>query len=183
MTGSTHTPASPKLTRDLLEHRKALLDFIYAVTRDFDVAEEIFQETALAILAEAAAGRKIEPFLPWAREVARHRVFEYHRGAAKRRRVAQLPDALLDVVAQSFDENEELRENLRARQTFLADCLQKLTDRVRAMINGRYRGGKSVLEIAQENGWTVDSVHVALSRARKALAECIARRANLKEAP
>lgn len=166
----------PKLTRDLLEHRQALLGFILALTRDFNAAEEIFQETALAILDEAAAGRQAEPFLPWAREVARRRVAEYHRVAAQNRRAVAMPAGLLDGIARAFDENEESRDEARARQRHLAACVAALTERVQRMIDLRYHHRFAVAAIAQDVGWTVDAVHVALSRARKTLAECIERR-------
>lgn len=169
----------PKLTRDLLEHRQALLGFILALTRDFNAAEEIFQETALAILDEAAAGRQAEPFLPWAREVARRRVAEYHRNAAQDRRAIVMPSNLIDGIAQAFDENEESREESRNRQKHLAACVSALTERVRRMIDLRYHRRLAVPAIAQDVGWSVDAVHVALSRARKTLAECIQRRLHL----
>jgi len=166
----------PKLTRDLLEHRQALLGFILALTRDFNSAEEIFQETALAILDEAAAGRQAEPFLPWAREVARRRVAEHHRVAAQNRRAIVMPADLLDGIALAFDENEESREEARSRQKHLPACVAALTERVQRMIDLRYHQRLAVAAIAQDVGWTVDAVHVALSRARKTLAECIERR-------
>ncbi|GMV82772.1 MAG: hypothetical protein AMXMBFR7_39560 [Planctomycetota bacterium] len=169
----------PKLNRDLLVHRQALLGFILALTRDHHAAEEIFQETALAILDEAAAGRQVEPFLPWAREVARRRVSEYYRAATQQRRALALPDALLDGIARAFDENEEAQEEARARQKHLAACVETLTERIRRMIEMRYHRRMAVAEIAQDAGWTVDAVHVALSRARKTLAECITRKAAL----
>ncbi|HYG74438.1 MAG TPA: sigma-70 family RNA polymerase sigma factor [Planctomycetota bacterium] len=165
----------PKMTRDLLEHRQALLGFLFAFTRNFEAAEEIFQETALAILDEAAAGKQVEPFLPWAREVARRRAAEYLR-ESRNRKSMPLPDSMLDALARSFDENDESKEETRARQKHLAKCLETLTDRVRRMLNLRYHSNKNVAEIARDAGWTVDAVHVALSRSRKTLAECIARR-------
>jgi RNA polymerase sigma-70 factor (ECF subfamily) len=178
---SAATMSQPKLTRDLLEHRQALLGFIYALTRDFDAADEIFQETALTILAEAAAGRQPVPFLPWAREIARNRFLEYCRNAARNRRTPAVSPELLDIVAQSFNENET-NDISHVRQSHLAECLETLTERVRHMLKERYYGTKSIAEIARDAGWTPDSVHVALSRARKALADCITRRANLKGA-
>jgi len=168
----------PKLTRDLLEHRQALLGFIFALTRDFDAAEEIFQETALAILDEAGAGRQAEPFLPWAREVARRRTAEHHRAQSQKRRAIAMPEVLLDTIARSFDENEESGEESRSRQKHLAACLETLTERVRRMIELRYHQCQSVGEIARDARWTTDAVHVALSRARKALADCVLKRAN-----
>jgi len=72
------------MTRDFLQNRQALLGFIFALTRDALAAEEIFQEVALAILAEAATGKAADPFLPWAREVARRRVAEYYRKSTQR---------------------------------------------------------------------------------------------------
>jgi len=172
----------PKLTRDLLEHRQALLGFIFALTRDFDAAEDIFQETALAILDEAAAGRQAEPFLPWAREVARRRIAEHHRAESQKRRAVAMPEVLLDTIVRSFDENDETCDEARSRQKHLAVCLDTLTERVRRMIDLRYQQRKPVEEIAQDAKWTASAVHVALSRARKALADCVARRANTAEA-
>jgi len=175
--------SQPKLTRDLLEHRQALLGFIFALTRDFDASEDIFQETALAILDEAAMGRQVEPFLPWAREVARRRTAEYQRASTRARRAEALPGALLEVLGRSFDESDEAMENVRARQKYLSQCLETLTARMRRMLELRYHGEQDVARIARDAGWTVDAVHVALSRTRKTLAECIARRLNSGGAP
>ena len=63
--------SQPKLAVDLLKNRQSLLGFVFALTRDQVVAEEIFQEVALAILNEGSAGKEVDPFMPWAREVGR----------------------------------------------------------------------------------------------------------------
>ena len=53
----------PKLAVDLLKNRQTLLGFVFALTRDQVVAEEIFQEIALA---------RLEPYLD---QRERHREF------------------------------------------------------------------------------------------------------------
>jgi DNA-directed RNA polymerase specialized sigma24 family protein len=49
----------------------------------------------------------------------------------------------------------------------------RLTDRMRDLVTRRYRDGVPLDELASGMGWKTESVKVALSRARKALAECV----------
>ena len=164
----------PKLTRDLLQNRQAVLGFIFALTRDPLAAEEVFQEVALAILAEANSGKLVEPFLPWAREVARRRVAEHFRKAAGRREGhVALDESLIEVVCRSFDENEEAPETDSLRLNFLRQCIQKLSGRSRRAIELRYQVRMSIDKIADALAWQIPSVNVLLTRTRKTLAECI----------
>jgi RNA polymerase sigma factor (sigma-70 family) len=165
--------SQPRLTRQFLQNRQALLGFIFALTRDQRVAEEVFQEVALAILEEAAGGKEVEPFLPWAREVARRRVAEHYRKASRREAPAPLDESMVEVVCRAFDENDEAPEKDSLRLAFLRQCLRQLPRRARDVIERRYSGRMDIETIAQGIAWQVDSVHVLLARTRKALAECI----------
>ncbi|MBI3858312.1 MAG: sigma-70 family RNA polymerase sigma factor, partial [Planctomycetes bacterium] len=135
----------PKITRDFLQNRQALLGYLFALTRDQLVAEEVFQEVALAILEEASSGRQVDPFLPWAREVARRRVLEYYRKSAR----APLSESMIDLVGRSFQENEEAPEQDSRRLVSLRECLQKLPDRARQAIDLRYNVRLGIEAIAQ----------------------------------
>jgi RNA polymerase sigma factor (sigma-70 family) len=171
----------PKLTVSLLQNRQALLGFIFALTRDSVAAEEIFQEVALAILGEAAAGRDIEPFMPWAREVARRRTAEHYRRSS-RRGLQPLSESMEQLVSRSFEENEEDpgRGALRLRQ--LRDCVGRLPDRAREAVERRYQGRMDPEGIARAMALRVPSVHVLLSRARSLLADCVKARLSGLEA-
>jgi RNA polymerase sigma-70 factor (ECF subfamily) len=170
------------LERQLLEHRDALLALIYALTRDYDAAEEIFQEVALNILEEASRGTIVDHFLAWARQVARHRVIDYYRRDAKRAAREQPSGSMADVITEAFRENEITPQASQQRMKALLECLNRLTGRARQVIEGFYRQRKSLKALAADLGWKEDSVKVALSRARKVLADCVASRVRGQEA-
>jgi RNA polymerase sigma-70 factor (ECF subfamily) len=165
----------PQLTKDFLDHRQSLLGLILGLTHDVDVAEEIFQEVALVILNEAAAGKAVDGFLPWAKEIARRRVAEYYRKHSLRMRVERPTDAIADAVCLAFEENAEQPE-APWRQGHLNECLSALTERSRSLLEKRYGKKMGISDIAAAVGLTIGSVNVTLSRARKALATCIGHR-------
>jgi DNA-directed RNA polymerase specialized sigma24 family protein len=57
-----------------------------------------------------------------------------------------------------------------------------MAGRSREVIQQRYQDGKSNSAIATSMGWKLDSVKVALSRARKTLAACIERKLQMCDA-
>ncbi len=163
----------PPLAQQLLEHRDAVLGFVFALTRDFAIAEELFQVVAMAILEEASKGTTVKQFLPWAREIARRRVREYYRTSTRRQALEQPQASLEEVVSQAFAENDAVCETFQLRLKCLLECLKQLKGRSREVIEGFYRQRKSIRDLAAALAWQEDSVKVALVRARKALADCI----------
>jgi RNA polymerase sigma-70 factor (ECF subfamily) len=166
-------PMAATLETKLLEHRDELLGFLLALTRNPERAEEVFQEVALAILEEARKGTVVEKFLPWAHEIARRRVQEHYR---KQTRWTPIPESMTEIVVKAFEENPIEAETARARQEALLSCLEKLARRARELISIRYVEGKTPTDIAARLGLEVASVNVTLSRSRRALEECVARR-------
>lgn len=172
---------SSKLTLDLLQNRQALLGFIFALTRDTLAAEEVFQEVALVILNEAAEGRDVSPFMPWAREVARRRIAEHYRKSS-RRGLQPLTESMEQLICRSFEENEEDPGRGAQRLQKLRECLARLPDRAREAVERRYQGRMAPEGIARAMALKLPSVHVLLSRARSALADCVKARLSGLEA-
>ncbi len=169
----------PELVRAFLEDRDTVLGFILALTRDADAAEEVFQEVGLAVVNEAARGTSVADFGRWVREIARHRTADYYR---RRTRAGALAGTLEEAVCQAFEEAQISREDARLRERFLAECLDSISGRAREAIERRYRDGMSLAAIASAIGWQAASVKVALSRARKALFDCIQAKLRSREA-
>lgn len=170
-----------RLVRDLLDRRDQLLGMLLAQTRDYDVAEEVFQEMALEVVKEAGRGTQVERFLPWIREVARRRLAEYFRRRA-RRGAELLPGALVDSIGMAFEEEEVSADENRARQKALLECIERLPSRSREVVRRRYGEWLPLERVAQAVAWKVSSVKVALSRARRALMECVERKIRAEEA-
>jgi RNA polymerase sigma-70 factor, ECF subfamily len=162
-----------ELIRRFLDQRDTIFGFIYALTMDYEVAEEVFQNVATAILQEGTRGASVNDFPAWVRQVARHRVADYYRQNARRSAMEQPSGAMADIIAQAFGEHEISPPANHLRMRSLLECLQKLSGRSRDVIEGFYRDRKSLRELAASLGWQENSVKVALSRARKVLADCI----------
>lgn len=173
--------AEQRLVRQFLEHRDSILGFIFVLTRELDIAEEIFQDVAAVILEEDRRDTKVTNFKPWAREIARRRVANYFRQRNKRKTVEQPSESILELIAQSFDENDAAVEDHRLRMQALLGCVERLPARGRQMIEGFYGRRMSVKDLAAELDWREPSVRVALTRARKALGDCIQSRLNRSE--
>ena len=161
------------LVQRFLEERDAVLGFLMALTRDFHVTEEIFQEVSLVVIAEARKDTDVQNVSTWVREIARRRVAEYYRKRSRQAPTIAFSESLADVIVQYFAENEELLEQQQTRMRFLLECLNKLTGRSRELVQGFYHHRQSLQQLADSTGWKVDSVKVALSRARKVLGDCV----------
>lgn len=161
----------------LLKYRQDLLGYIFALTRDYEIAEEIFQEVALVILNEAATGRKVRKFSAWAREIARRRVANFFRGNPRRSKTQPLEESMVESISSAFDEEAaegSASDGLRLK--FLRQCLEKLSRRAREAIDCRYRDRMQIAQIAAAMGWQVTAVNTALSKAKGSLAQCIGRK-------
>lgn len=167
--------------KEFLEGRDALLGYIYALTRDFDVAEEIFQQVAVVLLEEPASAEPIRDVHAYAREVARRRVAEFFRRETRRQTREQPSSRMVDLIGVSFDENAAECEHLAEQQEALRWCLQKLPARARSAVDFRYDQRLELDVVAEKLGWTAESVKVLLSRARKMLSECVSARLRLQE--
>src|SRR5205823_2729481 len=126
--------AYPALVKQFLDHRDVVLGFIFALTRDYDVAEEVFQEVAVSILQEAGKDTQVGSFLSWAQGIARRRVADYYRKANRRETAVPLAGPLCEIVTLAFAENEKLLEGDQERMKSLLECLKKLAGRSREIV-------------------------------------------------
>lgn len=156
--------------KQLLEQRRLVFGFIYALTRDADASEEIFQDVSVAVLEETARDSTVEHFLPWILGVARNRVADHYR---KRGRLQPVPEVLAETMVEVFEQSEESREESAHRIRGLLDCVEALPPRQRQIVESRYRDRMPVSKLAAAIGWKADAVKVALSKIRKALLGCL----------
>jgi RNA polymerase sigma-70 factor (ECF subfamily) len=125
-------------------------------------AEDILQETLLAIHLKRHTWRETEPFSPWMHAIARHKLIDALR---RRGRRFDLP---IDNMSEMLAAPEEKRPLSPAE-----------TDRMLGMLAGRPRdvvkaiafGGLTTRETASRLGITEGAVRVALHRGISALAK------------
>lgn len=131
-------------------------------------AEEIVQQTAVALLSKFDQYNPSLPFAPWA---CRFAINIAHQWAARRQRW----QALLDrgLAEELTRRREELRPQFEARLRHLDGCLEKLAPEQRAIVEAYYFRRKDVAAIAAESRRSVDAVYKLLQRIRSMLRHCI----------
>jgi RNA polymerase sigma-70 factor, ECF subfamily len=159
---------------EITRNRSAIMAPIVAMVRDFNDAEDIFQETVREIIHHADRYEPDRAFLAWARGIARNMVKRFY---AARKRAPTLLDeesleSLADVVAQE-DVALDIWENEAA---FLQSCLENIGHRNRRLFILRYEKNLKGRVLAEESGMRETSLRTTLGRIRQSLRDCINRK-------
>jgi RNA polymerase sigma-70 factor (ECF subfamily) len=161
-----------EVQRLFLRHAGLLRGFILGLMSDRERAEDVFQETFLTVTRKAGEFTPGTNFLAWARSIARLKVLEACR--SMKGGPALLGQEALEALMAAAP---EMDDEWDGRREALAKCLAQLAPRARELVELRYSDDHlAPPEIARRVSWTVNAVHVALSRARKFLQECTRRR-------
>jgi len=168
------TPANEQLALVqglFVQHLPALRGFVLSLVGGFDLVDDVIQETFLTVNAKAGEFRRGTNFRAWVWTIARFKVLQSLEARANRDQClsAEVIDAL---CAHESAEEWHTEEQLR----LLAGCMNELAPKARRAVELRYQHAHRPPEIARLMGWTVDAVHVALSRARVCLRDCMTRR-------
>jgi RNA polymerase sigma-70 factor, ECF subfamily len=146
-----------------------LFAYLMTLLGNREDAEEVFQETTLALW------RSFDDFTPgtdfsrWAKKIAFYRVLTY-RKQKKRLGIPQSEEFLAAI--HSADERQiDGPERLRA----LNSCVEKLSQSDRQIVSLRYTAKKTVPQLAAHVGRPANTVSKALIRIRRALLVCIER--------
>ena len=166
------TPEQTALVQSLfVQHLPALRGFVLSLVSDFSLVDDVVQETFLVVTAKAANFQRGTNFRAWAWTIARYKVLQtLEKNAPPADRFA--PEILEALAAQETAETWFSDEQIQ----HLAKCMESLAPKAREAVELRYQQAHRPPEIASRLGWTVESVHVALSRARVFLRDCVTQR-------
>lgn len=162
--------ASVQLVQRLfIRHSSTLRGFILGLLPDFHIADDVLQDVFMIVTAKADQFEPDTNFFAWASTIAKLKVLEYARASRGGPRMLS-PEVIESLCAASppVSDNAEL-------SAALAECVGKLAPRAQAVIQMRYGDGIKPMQIARNLDWKDESVHVALSRARAFLRECLKR--------
>lgn len=131
-------------------------------------AQEIVQQTALALWAKFDEYDPAQPFTPWACRFALNQARQWL--AHRARWQSLLSGDLAETLARR---REELATEIDARFAHLASCLEQLPPANQALVEGYYYRRATVEALATESGRTVEAIYKSLQRIRQALLKCI----------
>lgn len=154
-----------------MKHQPTVTAYIASVVRDRHHVEDLVQEVASAISIKVDQYESDRPFLPWALGIAHRQVLKYLRSRKRDRLV--FDEGLLDQLA---DRHIEQADGSAARKAALHECMQRLTDERKELLNSRYFQRVGVQELAKQLGRTEGAVSMLLLRIRQGLADCIRQR-------
>jgi RNA polymerase sigma-70 factor (ECF subfamily) len=160
----THTEQVQQL---FVRHAGLLHGFIASLCGDLVLAEDILQEAFLVVTARADDFELGTDFLAWARAIVRLKTKEHLR--AQRRDRGALSVEALAAVESAFPDADAWQTQREA----LHRCLQRLTPAQRRLAELAYREGLGAAGIAERLAQSANVVHVALSKLRRALRECV----------
>ena len=161
------TPAAIDAEKLIEEHQAGIWRYLRALGCDSSEADDLTQETFLAVLQ-----RPFTPYSP-AATAAYLRKVAYNRFISARRRsnrvvlmeqIEEIDQAWSRLV--SDDQGEALLDALK-------DCLGQLTERARWSLEMRFRDRMSRARIAEALNITEHGAKNLMQRAKKQLRECI----------
>lgn len=149
-------------------HDRGIYKYVLTLLADPTDTQEVFQETSVTLWQKFDDYQPGSNFFAWACRVAYFEVLKFRQ--THRRDRLRFNDDLLDTLAEERSAGEGL---LHTRQAALPDCMKKLPPIDRELIDIRYGGEETVLQIAQRTGRQPNTLYKALERIRRTLMKCI----------
>jgi RNA polymerase sigma-70 factor, ECF subfamily len=158
-----------QLAADWERARTAVFAQLLAGIGSFHDAEDVLQEVAVSVAKNYPNYDPERPFVAWALGITRNHMLMYFRKHYRDRLV--FSEELIALMGPHFETLVE--ESNEHRREALHKCLGQLDSRRRRLVEMRYSGGLSVIEIAQRLDKSVAAVKGSLHRVRKVLERCI----------
>jgi RNA polymerase sigma-70 factor, ECF subfamily len=151
-----------------LRSEREIFRYVAALVPNVADAEDIVQQTALALWEKFDAYDPGQPFTPWACRFALNKARQWID--RRQRWQALLQGGLAEELVQR---REELRPELEVRLRHLEGCIGQLPEDQRSIVEGYYYHRTGIEKLAESSGRTVEATYKALQRIRTALQICV----------
>ncbi len=132
-------------------------------------ANDVLQETNMVLWRKREDFDHSKRFMSWACGIAANLVKVHLRKQYKDQWVPFDEELVSQIADQALLRSENFDERLEV----LNECIKKLPQGQRRMVELRYTEGTSVTTIAELVGRSVDAISMTLYRARQGLAKCV----------
>ncbi len=151
-----------------LRSEREIYAYVSVLVPNVADAEDIVQQTAIALWEKFADYDPARPFTPWACRFALNKARQWIE--RRQRWQALLENGLAEELAQH---REELRPELEVRLRHLEGCLAKLPAPQRSLVEGYYLRRDGIDDLARRSGRSVAAAYKVLQRTRQTLQTCI----------
>lgn len=156
--------------RLLAENERRLTAYVLALLPHAADAEDVLQETKLAIWRSFDQFEEGTNFGAWSRAIAFHRILDFRKRKARENERLCFSDECCRVLANAIEEGEARRAE---QMQSLMHCVAQLQPVHRNMLALRYFDQLSIDQVAQRVERSVGATYRALSRIRLALRDCV----------
>ncbi|MDP6116825.1 MAG: sigma-70 family RNA polymerase sigma factor [Planctomycetota bacterium] len=156
--------------RVFLANEREILRYVVALVPNIGDAQEIVQQTAVVLWEKFDQYDVERPFAPWACRFALNVTRQWM--SRQQRWKALLDGGLAEELAAR---REQLRPEFDERLVHLEQCLAKLPEERRSLVDGYYFRQLDVATLAERAERTVDAIYKTLQRVRRQLRDCIER--------
>ena len=157
--------------RRFLECQRGLLRYVMYFVPNAHDARDIVQNTAIALWKKHEQYDPAEPFMPWACRFALNEAKVFMRTDQRWKHF--LDEETVSVLA---GRRQEMAGELDERRIHLRECLRKLPEAQRTVVEEYYFNDVSVERLAESSRRSADAIYKSLQRIRSALMECVQRR-------
>jgi len=164
-----------RVVAEAFQCRRALEVYAYSMLKDRAEAEDLVQEAFIVVMEKFEEFQPGTSMLAWTRAIVRFKVLQW---LEKRNRRAKILDKLLvDAVDAAFQEAESRDDAEQVRDRFrrLEDCLDKVGERPRKLLNSIYAEGLSYQDGALALDMGLEAAKKSLQRTKAQLRACIRR--------
>lgn len=159
--------------RLITQCRHTVTGIALAIVKDLDASEEVAQEVFIYIWQQLATLREPASFLPWVRQMTRHRSYNYLRdNKVKQKVLGEEAESLLENFADPAASMQDLLER-EQQQIIMQDFISQLPEDSREIVLLYYREEQSSQQVADLLGLSDANVRKKLSRVREQLKDSL----------
>ena len=151
-----------------LRSEREIFRYVAALVPNVTDAEDIVQQTAIALWEKFDAYDPSQPFTPWACRFALNKARQWIE--RRQRWQALLERGLAEELAQR---RQELLPEFELRLKHLEGCLGKLPAGQRTLVEGYYYERVGIEVLAKRSGRSEAATYKMLQRIRRALQVCV----------
>jgi RNA polymerase sigma-70 factor, ECF subfamily len=151
-----------------LRSEREIFRYVAALVPNVSDAEDIVQQTALALWEKFELYDPAQPFTPWACRFALNKARQWIE--RRQRWQALLEHGLDEELAQR---RQELQPEFESRLRHLEACLGRLPQEQRSLVQGYYYERASIETLAERSSRTTAATYKMLQRIRQTLQLCV----------
>ncbi len=155
-------------TKQFVTALPSLQGFLISLVHDTHAADDLMQDLAERMWLKFADYDDRRPFVAWGMGFARLLVKEWYR--KQKRQPLQLDEQMIDMLA---DDASERLAHQDERVDALRSCIEKLSEKQRAVLRMRYQEEKPIKLIATEWNRSQVAIYKMLKQIHFGLLACI----------